>query len=67
MSLWQLLRVGGFTMYVLIFCSVLSLAIIIERCVYYRRKSRIKRAGFMASIRGALEKGDIRRAAAICD
>ncbi|MCX5697462.1 MAG: MotA/TolQ/ExbB proton channel family protein [Candidatus Omnitrophica bacterium] len=67
MSLWQLIRVGGFTMYVLLSCSVLSLAIIIERCMYYRRRSKFKRTDFMALIRGALKKGNIKEALEICN
>jgi len=51
MTVWQLIKVGGFTMVILLFFSVLSLAIIIERCVYYRRKSRVKRHDFMAQIK----------------
>jgi biopolymer transport protein ExbB/TolQ len=62
MTLWQLVRVGGFTMYVLLFCSVLSLAIILERYMYYRRRSRIARADFMKAIRGLLEKGEVKKA-----
>lgn len=66
MTLWQLFRAGGLTMYILIGCSVLSLAIIIERVLYYRLRSKVKRAGFMAQIGKELEKGNIRKALEIC-
>jgi biopolymer transport protein ExbB len=66
MSLWQLVKVGGFTMYVLLSFSVLSLAIILERYIYYRRRSRVKRGQFMVGIARELEKGNIRRALEIC-
>lgn len=66
MSLWQLIRVGGFTIYILLSCSVLSLAIILERYVYYRKRSKVLRQEFMALIRDALEKGNIKRALEIC-
>jgi len=66
MTLWQLLKVGGFTMYILLACSVLSLTIIFERIMYYRRRSRIKRADFMVHIKEAIEKGNIKRALDVC-
>lgn len=62
MALWQLLKVGGFTMYILLSCSVLSLAIIFERYVYYKRRSRVKKVKFMARIKDALEKGEVKKA-----
>jgi biopolymer transport protein ExbB len=67
MSLWQLLKVGGFTMYVLISFSILSLAIIIERCIYYRARSRVKREHFMANIAKELVKGNVSRALDVCN
>ena len=58
MPLFELLKVGGFTMVILLGCSVLSLGVIMERFVYYRRRSRIKRTAFMGYIRSELEKGN---------
>jgi len=66
MSLWQLVKVGGFTMYILIACSVVSLAIILERMIYYRWRSRTKRKTFMLSIAQALARGDVKNALALC-
>lgn len=66
MALWQLVKVGGFTMYVLIACSILSLAIILERSIYYRRRSRVKRLKFIKHIREVLEKGNVKKALEIC-
>ncbi|MCX5714580.1 MAG: MotA/TolQ/ExbB proton channel family protein [Candidatus Omnitrophica bacterium] len=66
MSLWRLISVGGFTMYILLFCSVLSLAIIFERYMYYRKRSKIKRADFMMLIAVALKKGNVKEALEIC-
>lgn len=62
MTLWQLVKVGGFTMYVLIFSSVLSLSIIIERYLYYRRRSRVERHGFMRKIAQELKGGNVKKA-----
>ncbi len=66
MSIWQLFRSGGFTLYILLSCSILSVAIIIERFLYYRRRSRIKRQDFMKMIRQELEKKNINGALEIC-
>jgi biopolymer transport protein ExbB len=66
MTLWQLVKVGGFTMYILLSCSILSLAIILERYIYYRRRSKVKRTDFMKLIREALEKSNVKKALEIC-
>lgn len=66
MTALQAIMAGGFTIYILIFCSVLSIAIIIERYMYYRSRSRVKRADFMARIKKELEKNDIESAVKIC-
>jgi len=66
MTTFKLIMAGGFTIYILIFCSVLSVAIIIERCMYYRARSRIRRADFMALIKKELEKGNIENALKVC-
>lgn len=66
MSLWQLVRVGGVTMYILISFSILSLAIIMERIVYYRKRSKAKRHAFMSVISAELKKGDVAGALEIC-
>lgn len=66
MTLWELVRFGGFTMYILLAVSVLSLAIIIERCVYYRRRSRIKREEFMQQVSAELKSGNLKKALEIC-
>jgi len=66
MTLWELVKFGGFTMYILLAVSVLSLAIIIERYVYYRRRSRIKREEFMKEISDELKSGNLKKALEIC-
>ncbi|MFH1199196.1 MAG: MotA/TolQ/ExbB proton channel family protein [Candidatus Omnitrophota bacterium] len=62
MTIWGLVRTGGFTMIVLLLCSIISLAIIIERFVYYRRRSRTKRLAFMKRITKDLNDGDVHKA-----
>ena len=66
MSIWQLVRTGGFTMIILLICSIISLAIIIERYIYYRKRSRQKRIEFIHRIREELEKGNLKKALEIC-
>jgi len=66
MTIWQMLKSGGITIYVLLACSILSVAIIIERCLYYRRRSKVKRAEFMSVIAKELAKGNTNRALDTC-
>jgi biopolymer transport protein ExbB len=63
---WEIFQIGGFTMYILLFCSVLSVTILLERILYYRKRSRTKRVGFMARIEKALRSGNIEKAMEIC-
>jgi len=65
-TIWEILQTGGFTMYILLFCSILSLTILLERIVYYRRRSRTKRSEFMTKIKRALKSNSIERAMEIC-
>ena len=62
----QLISAGGITMYVLILCSILSIAIILERILYYRRRSMIKREDFMGDIKNQLDRDNIRHAMSMC-
>jgi len=66
MTIWQLLKAGGFTIYILLACSILSLTIIIERVRYYRKRSRIKRTDFMLKVTKELVKGELSKALVIC-
>ena len=36
-TIWLIIHSGGFAMYVLLFCSILSLAVIFERIIYLER------------------------------
>jgi biopolymer transport protein ExbB/TolQ len=65
-TIWEILQTGGFTMYILLFCSILSIAIFLERIIYYRKRSKIKRAEFMMRAASALKTGDIKKAMEIC-
>jgi biopolymer transport protein ExbB/TolQ len=65
-TIWEIFQIGGFTMYILLFCSLLSVMVFFERIFYYRRLSRTKRSVFMARIRKTLKKGGIADAVEIC-
>jgi len=68
-TIWGIIQIGGVSMYVLIFCSVLSLAVIAERIIYYARRSRVSRAKFMEKIKKELvgKEHHIEAAIGICD
>jgi biopolymer transport protein ExbB len=65
-SILEILQIGGFTMYILLFCSLLSIAIFLERIIYYRNRSKTKRSEFMTRAARALQNGDIKMAMEIC-
>ena len=66
MNLWYLIKVGGVTMIVLLILSVVSVAIILERYIFYRSKAKLKRKNFMLRIRQELKKGGVSTAMEIC-
>ena len=65
-NIFEIIHAGGFTMYVLIFCSVLSLAVIIERLLYYYRRSRVSRLDIMEKIRSECNRKQMGDAIDIC-
>jgi len=65
-TLWQIIEIGGITMYVLIACSIISLGVLIERLVYYQRRSSIKRPQFMNAVRKELKGGNLEGAVQLC-
>ncbi len=66
MTILQLITAGGVTIIILVFCSILSIAVIMEKWLYYFKRSRVKRADFMKNIRNELKKGNIEDALKIC-
>jgi biopolymer transport protein ExbB len=56
---------GGFLMWPILFCSVISLAIILER-LYHFHRVRIDIPGFFSSVKGLLEKGKKEEALMLC-
>lgn len=64
--MFELIQKGGPVMYPIILCSVLALAIIIER-LYYLYKARIDTKDFMNNIEITIKRNRIADAIKICD
>ena len=54
-TVWEIFQVGGFTMYILLLCSFISVTILLERLLYYRKRAKTERAEFMLKIKRALK------------
>lgn len=57
---------GGFTLVMLTLCSIISIAVILERCFYYMRMSRVKRKNLMQNISNDLKDHNIKDALLRC-
>ncbi len=66
LSLFELLKTGGATVVILLLCSVVSLAIALERFFYYLKRSKTKLEDFMPRVKEALKDKDTQRALQIC-
>lgn len=66
-TLWQIFAMGGFAMYILLLCSVVSIGVALERLLSYRAKARIAVAPFMAMIADHVEQGRIDAALRYCE
>ncbi|HSB04748.1 MAG TPA: MotA/TolQ/ExbB proton channel family protein [Thermodesulfobacteriota bacterium] len=65
-TVFEIFQIGGFTMYILLFCSFISVTILLERLLYYRKLSKTGRTEFMNKIKRALKNGHLERAMEIC-
>jgi biopolymer transport protein ExbB len=65
-SIFEIIASGGFTMYILILCSVISVAVIIERMIYYTSRSKLSRVSLMDHIRKECARGQMLNAAGFC-
>lgn len=64
---WDIFQIGGFTMFILLFCSFLSITIVLERLLYYRKSSKTKREDFMLHIKRIIKTGNLDRAIEMCE
>jgi len=67
MTLLRLLMTGGYTIIVLIVCSIISLGIIIERFLYYRSRSLVMLTDFMPDVRREMDSDNAANALKICE
>ena len=65
-SVWQIINMGGFTMYILLVCSVIAMAIILERLYHYHGKA-VDVIKFMERIRELLEHSEQAKALKMCE
>ncbi len=65
MNLFSIFLKGGFIMWPILLCSVLAVAIIIDRYIVLR-KAKINVPAFMVRIRGLIKKKDISGAISFC-
>ncbi len=65
-SIGNILSSGSFTVYLLIACSIVSFAVIIERVIYFRRNASLARAPFMKLVRESMYASGHERARLHC-
>jgi len=65
-SILQIISAGGFTIYLLILCSIISIAVIIERVVYYKRRSSFSRTAIFDQIRKEVSANHVLNAVGLC-
>ena len=65
-SVFEIISAGGFTIYLLILCSVISIAVIIERVVYFNRRSHFSRTVILDRIRKEFASNHVLNAIGLC-
>ncbi len=65
-GIFEIIQAGGFTMYVLILCSVISIAVIIERVLYFQRRLRVSRFALMDAVRKEISQNKLPAAIDLC-
>jgi biopolymer transport protein ExbB len=64
--MFKIIEMGGPLMYPILLCSILFLAILIERLYHYHR-ARIDTSEFISGIRQVLKRRDIAEAVSLCE
>ena len=64
--MWDVIQKGGSIMYVIILCSVLALAVTLER-IYHLRRARIDTRDFMTKIAATLKRNRATEAIDMCN
>lgn len=65
-SFLDIIQIGGFTMYILLFCSIVSVTVIVERLLAIRARTKKDPTDFMARLSQSLESGDVSGARVLC-
>jgi biopolymer transport protein ExbB/TolQ len=65
-SFLDIIQIGGFTMYILLFCSIVSVTVIVERLLAIRARVKNDPTDFMARLSQSIESGDVSGARALC-
>ena len=65
-TLFSILNSGGGIMYVLILCSVLTVAVIIQKVLLFRKIRQADRAGLLERVKAMVASGDIEGAKSEC-
>ena len=65
-SFFEIISAGGFTIYILIFCSIISIAVIIERIVYFKRRSQFSRSTILDQIRKEFLSNHVLNSIGLC-
>src|SRR5882672_10311944 len=66
LNVFEVIHSGGATIYILILCSVVSIAVILERILYYQRRGKTLRISLMEAIRREIAKGQMLNAVGLC-
>ena len=62
-SFFQILTMGGFTLYIILACSIICLAIVIDRVRAFRKAGKLDRPAFMSRLRELILAGNADEAA----
>ncbi len=65
-SLWESFQEGGWGMYPIVFWSIISIGIIVERAIVLYSQSSINKNMFLASMQKCILAGDIAKAIKMC-
>jgi len=66
-SVLEIFRMGGVTLVILLFMSILSTTIILYKILEFWKKNKVNRKEFIASIISKLKRGDYNAAINLCD
>lgn len=65
-SIIHIFQMGGLAMYALLLCSILSVAVIINRLLFYHKQAKVKRVDFIETLENHLSRKDVAGARTLC-